>query len=156
MSIHKITNYYKYSLFVLIGVLASAVAFCQTEVSGKTSISFDTITKIITTGGIILGAIMTYVTLKTANSISVVKADFQQAINQVKMEFSAALHNESDKMEGKLQLAIKEVQIKMATTHDINGLKQLMMLQHENTKEQIDGLRRQVDIVTKMNGKGGN
>ncbi len=134
---------YKIMAFITFS-LSSTLAFAQVKTADNTTIELDTFTKVI---GILLtigGFFMGYMQLKMASKIAEVEARFNRAIAEVKDNFTKKIENETEKLETKITLSGKEIESKMATRHDIDNVKTVVKLQHENTKLQLDGLKEQL------------
>ncbi len=126
----------------------SSIAAVGQSVQPET-IKLDTITKVIgiliTIGGFFMG----YMQMKLSSKLAEVEARLNIALQETKVAFTTLLsnaqgtlnttiHSEIEKQEAKFALIVKEMQTKMVTVHDINNFKQIVSLQYENIKQQLE------------------
>lgn len=136
--------------------ISASVVFCLSSLSAAAqsgqinTIQIDTFTKIIGVLATIAGFFMAFMQMKTATKIAEVEARFNKAINDIQKEFEKKIESETDKLENKIALSSKEIEARMATRHDIDNMKTVVKLQHENTNLQLSGLKAQLDLAAKI------
>lgn len=121
--------------------LTSLCAFAQTK---EDTVQIGTLGKVIGIAFTIGGFYMGYMQLKMAVKLAEVEVKFNAAITQVKEDFANLLRSTEVKLEDRIVCASKEIEVKMATRHDIDNIKTISKLQHENTNLQLDGLKEQL------------
>jgi len=110
-------------------MFSSFTVFAQS----KTSVELDTLQKIfgfVMAGG---GLFMAYMTMRLANKMA-----------EQELKYNAKLDNLEEKLTLQFDSRIKDVENKMATHHDINNLKQFMVLQHENVKDAQNDIKERL------------
>ena len=144
--IMKARNYRIVSLVCFL--MSGLVAFGQGKIAA--SIELDTLQKIVGLvmigGGMFLG----YMTMRMANKLAEQEIKFNAKIDTMKQEFNQKIDNMEEKLTLRWDTRIKDVEVKMATHHDINGLKQIILLQHENTVQATSNLKEQLTLAAKI------
>lgn len=140
----KLSSQYKV-LSTITLLLAYMIGFAQ--VSGTSTVELDPLIKII--GGVfaLAGVFMGYMTMKMGNRMAELEAKIYKSLAETKENFLKKIEDETEKLEIKITLTSKELELKMekmATTHDINNLKTVINLQHENMKLSNDALKEQL------------
>lgn len=133
-------------LGVMVFMLSSISTVAQVkgafaQVNGQT-VEVDALTKIIGILLTIAGFFMGYMQLKMAQKIAEVEARFNRTIVEVEKQ-----------LETKISLSGKEIEAKMATRHDIDNIKTVSKLQHENLQLQLKGLDDKISRNNKEDNK---
>lgn len=128
--IHKVVG-----VFLLI---ISYMSLYAQSVENET-IQLSTLPKVImfvfTFAGIFLG----YIQLKMSIKLASLEAKFVSEITAVKME-----------VEFKIKEAIKEIDIKMATSKDIDNIEKMHTMYHKSIMDKIRGLEKQLDMAANI------
>lgn len=128
--------------------LSTILVYGQVKLSN--TLEIDTLTKVLGLLFAIGGFFMGYIQLKMSNKIAELDARFTKALTEVKEDFKDGLRKETEKLETKIQLSSKEIEAKMATHHDIDNLKTVMKLQHENTQLSNESLKEQLKTAANI------
>lgn len=123
-------------------LLAGYVSYAQQRVG--TSIELDTLQKIFGILMVVGGIFMGYMTMRLAHKMAEQEIKFNAKLDHFKEEVSNKLDTMETKLELKFENRFLAVENKMATRHDINNLKQVMVLQHENVKDAQDNIKEQL------------
>lgn len=128
----------KFALIILL-LLISLIVFGQPK--DFDTLKIDTITKIIGGAAAIGGFFLGYMQLRMANKIAEVEARFNAALTDAKFSFNQTIKLETEKLEAKFNVIQKEIENKMATRLDIDNLKEIIKMQHENNKISQENLK---------------
>lgn len=147
---------------VIYKLMATAFFLCSGFIAyAQQTVQLDALQKIMSIVAILFGAFIGYMQMKLGQKLAeqenkynskldTVKAEFSSAIEKLKTEFNYRLEHTENKLELKIDNRLKDVENRMATHHDINGLKQIMLLQHENTKESQEAIKDQLKIAASI------
>lgn len=123
------------------------VVYAQTKDSAWGQI--DTLSKIVGFFGIIGGFFLAYMQVSLANKVEKVKGEFTTAIFEMKSQLTEILHTEISRMQDKVALSIKELEVKMVTKADLASSKEIEVLKQEVAKEQLGSMKEQLNLISK-------
>lgn len=137
-------------LMATVFFLLGCVSCCYAQEKESTLSQVDLLTKIVGFLGMVGGFFLAYMQVSLANKVEKVKGEFTTAIYQMKNELTETLHKEIARMEDKNSLFGKDFELKMATKEDLKNSKEVYTGQQELIKEQLNGVKGQLDLITKM------
>jgi len=140
---------FKYKLLATgLFTFSGLVTYAQVKVG--TTIELDALQKIFGILMVIGGIFMGYMTMRLAHKMAEQENKFNAKLDLLKQE----INNKMDSIETKLELKFENkflaVENKMATRHDINNLKQVMVLQHEANQSANKALEKQLDLAARI------
>lgn len=136
------------TIFFMIGCLGCLSCYAQVKDSSMSGIDF--MTKVVGFLGMLGGFFLAYMQVSLANKVEKVKGEFTTAIFQIKSDLTETLHKEVAKMEDKFALFGKDMELKMATKDDLRNDKEMYAAKQDLIKLQLDSLKGQLDLITKM------
>lgn len=141
----------QYRILAVLGICCSSfAAYAQAQAKVTNTIELDTLTKIVSLLAFLGGLFLAYVSLKTANKIAVLKTEVTETIAKVREDFRGLLHAEVRLLEVQIHTSGKEIEVKMATRHDVNNAKQVYLLHQEVTNLKLKSLEDKLDMAAQI------
>lgn len=129
-------------------IFSGFVVYAQQKIG--TTIELDTLQKVFGILTVVGGIFVGYMTMRLAHKMAEQEIKFNDKLDHLKEEMSHKLDSMETKIELKFENRFLAVENKMATRHDINGLKQIMVLQHENVTQANKALEKQLDLAAQV------